>query len=85
MKADIKDSQIEYYECLERNEEIEFDFNGKHYSIQPENNGYGIWVEGEGKVEFFKTLSEVLNNKYLDGMSFLEAEAKQLLKNTILF
>ena len=85
MSQAIKNSQKEYYECLERNEEIEFDFDGEHYSIQPEKDGYGIWIEGKGKIELFETVSETLNNEYLNGLSFLEAESKQLLSNIILF
>ncbi len=85
MENQIKESQKEFYECLERKEEIEFTFKGKHYSIQPINEGYEVWIENQGKIHFFKTIDETLNNQYLDGKSFLEAENKNELIDLILF
>lgn len=85
MENQIKESQKEFYECLERKEEIEFTFKDKHYSIQPKNNNYEIWVENQGKTYVFKTASEALNDKYLDGKSFLEAEENNELIDLILF
>ncbi|MBQ2623259.1 hypothetical protein IJG12_02970 [Candidatus Saccharibacteria bacterium] len=85
MENQIDEPQKEFYECLERGEEIEFTYNNKNYTIQPKNNKYEIWLENQGKILSLESPKEALNNKFLNGESFLEAEAKKELSNIILF
>ena len=91
----MTDSIKEILEIFDQNREYEFDYNGKFYHFEPDENGYSLWefpavrkisyeqkLEGK-KIAAAKSGEEILGIKCFNGKTYVEIDKE--ITNGIFF